>query len=335
MKIVFMNSKGGTGKTTVSLLTAACYALSGNKIFVKDCDPQNSAVDFLASLNVPNICAVGGEDADEKKSVYGVTIYDTPPSLNYPGVEKVVKGADRIIIVTTPSPTDIAATTKTEHFLKSHKAEGKARILFNRVETGNTVFENLDNTKGFFSIPCLKNYLPKRVAYQRFLAEGFGDSAFAVVRGEEKKVVAVVGAEFRLADLKVRGQLALKTSRGAEAYELMKMGALSGMSIGYRTRDDSYDRVTGVRSLKKVDLVELSLVTFPMNDSSRVSAVKPIEELDSLSEIERHLRDACGMSKSEALAMVSRVKSVISRSDSGDREPLAELSAALKARAVF
>ena len=72
-----------------------------------------------------------------------------------------------------------------------------------------------------------------------------------------------------------------------------------------------------------------------MNDASRVSAVKTIEELDSLSEIERHLRDVCGMSKSEALAMVSRVKSVISRSDSGDREPLAELSAALKARAVF
>ncbi|MCY1250841.1 hypothetical protein D9M72_645210 [compost metagenome] len=54
-----------------------------------------------------------------------------------------------------------------------------------------------------------------------------------------------------------------------------------------------------------------------------------------MSEIERHLRDACGMSKSEALAMVSRVKSVISRSDSGEREQLAELAGALKARAVF
>ena len=117
--------------------------------------------------------------------------------------------------------------------------------------------------------------------------------------------------------LKVRGQLALKTARGAEAYELMKMGALSGMSIGYRSRDDSYDRVTGVRSLKKVDLVELSLVTFPMNDSSRVSAVKTIEELESLSEIERHLRDAWGMSKSEATTVVSRIKSVNDRSDSG------------------
>ena len=130
--------------------------------------------------------------------------------------------------------------------------------------------------------------------------------------------------------LKVKGRLALKTARGAEAYELMKMGAISGLSIGYRVRDDSWDRVTGVRTIKKADLHELSLVTMPMNDASRVSAVKTIEELDSLSEIERHLRDVCGLSKSEATAMVSRIKSV-SRSDSGDNaEKLAELAAALK-----
>lgn len=130
--------------------------------------------------------------------------------------------------------------------------------------------------------------------------------------------------------LKVKGKLALKTARGAEAYELMKMGAISGLSIGYRVRDDSWDRVTGVRTIKKADLHELSLVTIPMNDASRVSAVKTIEELDSLSEIERHLRDVCGLSKSEATAMVSRIKSV-SRSDSGDNaEKLAELAAALK-----
>ena len=135
--------------------------------------------------------------------------------------------------------------------------------------------------------------------------------------------------------LRVKGRLALKTQRGAEAYELMKMGALTGLSIGYRVRDDSWDRVTGVRTIKKADLIEISPVTFPMNDASRVSAVKTIEELDSLSEIERHLRDVCGLSKSEATAMVSRIKSV-SRSDSGDREPLAaDFAASLKARAVF
>lgn len=136
--------------------------------------------------------------------------------------------------------------------------------------------------------------------------------------------------------LKVSGKLALKTARGAEAYELMKMGAISGLSIGYRVRDDSWDRVTGVRTIKKADLFELSLVTFPMNDASRVATVKTIEELDSLSEIERHLRDACGLSKSEATALVSRVKSVIGRGDpGGSSESLADLASALKARAVF
>lgn len=122
--------------------------------------------------------------------------------------------------------------------------------------------------------------------------------------------------------LKVSGKLALKTARGAEAYELMKMGAISGLSIGYRVRDDSWDRVTGVRTIKKADLYELSLVTFPMNDASRVAAVKTIEELESLSEIERHLRDACGLSKSEATALVSRVKSVIGRGDPGESADL-------------
>ena len=136
--------------------------------------------------------------------------------------------------------------------------------------------------------------------------------------------------------LKVAGKLALKTARGAEAYELMKMGAITGLSIGYRVRDDSWDRVTGVRTIKKADLYELSLVTIPMNDASRVSAVKAIEDLESLSEIERHLRDACGLSKSEATALVSRVKSVIGRGDPGESsESLAGLADILKARAVF
>ena len=103
--------------------------------------------------------------------------------------------------------------------------------------------------------------------------------------------------------LKVKGQLALKTARGAEAYELMKMGALSGMSIGYRVRDDSYDRVTGVRSLKKVDLVELSLVTFPMNEQARIDAVKAAEM--PRDEIERLLTLRAGLSRSVARKLLA------------------------------
>lgn len=129
--------------------------------------------------------------------------------------------------------------------------------------------------------------------------------------------------------LKVSGKLALKTARGAEAYELMKMGALSGMSIGYRSRDDSFDRVTGVRTLKKLDLIELSLVTFPMNDASRVSAVKSIETIATIREAEEYLRES-GLSRSEAVAFIAKVKCLgQSDSDGGEMQQIVE---ALKRR---
>jgi HK97 family phage prohead protease len=128
--------------------------------------------------------------------------------------------------------------------------------------------------------------------------------------------------------LHVEGQLALKTARGAEAYELLKMGAISGLSIGFNTREDAYDKVTGIRTLKKVDLWEVSLVTFPANDAARVTGVKAISELQTLSEIEECLRDA-GFSKSEALAIVGRVKA-IARSDSEAEATAAEFLAAAK-----
>ena len=34
--------------------------------------------------------------------------------------------------------------------------------------------------------------------------------------------------------LRVEGKLALGTQRGKEVYELMKMGAIDGLSIGYK-----------------------------------------------------------------------------------------------------
>ncbi|MDD2728315.1 HK97 family phage prohead protease [Malikia sp.] len=127
--------------------------------------------------------------------------------------------------------------------------------------------------------------------------------------------------------LYVEGKLALKTARGAEAYELLKMGAISGLSIGFVTREDSYDRVTGVRTLKKVDLWEVSLVTFPANDAARVASVKSIESIKSLADAEAYLREAGGLGKREAVAMLARIKSLQGRSES---DGLGELKALIQ-----
>lgn len=131
--------------------------------------------------------------------------------------------------------------------------------------------------------------------------------------------------------LKVSGQLALKTVRGAEAYELLKMKAISGLSIGFATREDSYDRLTGIRTLKKVDLYEVSLVTFPANDTARVQGVKNIEVIDDLKSAEQYLRKA-GLSRTEAKAFIARVKSLGPR-DAGE-DDMQSLIAALKQRKV-
>lgn len=124
--------------------------------------------------------------------------------------------------------------------------------------------------------------------------------------------------------LKVEGQLALNTVRGAEAHSLMKMGAVSGLSIGYQTREDSFDRVTGVLTLKKVDLWEVSLVTFPANDAARVQGVKTIEVIEDLKSAEKYLRDA-GLSRKEAVAFIARVKG-LSQSES-DEEACKQIEA--------
>lgn len=127
--------------------------------------------------------------------------------------------------------------------------------------------------------------------------------------------------------LKVSGQLAMKTARGAEAYELLKMKAISGLSIGFQTREDSFDRVTGIRTLKKVDLWEVSLVTFPANDAARIQGVKNIEGLTSLSEIEDYLREAGGFSRNEAKTLIARIKKSTG-ADAGDA--LAQIAALTK-----
>jgi Caudovirus prohead serine protease len=59
-----------------------------------------------------------------------------------------------------------------------------------------------------------------------------------------------------------RGRLA-DTQLGREARTLLKDGAVSGLSIGFRTRKYKIDSATGIRTLLDVQLMEISVVTFP------------------------------------------------------------------------
>lgn len=78
------------------------------------------------------------------------------------------------------------------------------------------------------------------------------------------------------------GRLVLEVQKAAEAYALLKAGALTGLSIGYETIKEKY--TGGVRQLHEVKVHEVSLVALPMNQDSRISSVKT--EADELREMQ-------------------------------------------------
>ena len=133
--------------------------------------------------------------------------------------------------------------------------------------------------------------------------------------------------------LKVAGQLA-DTPRGLEMYKLMKMSprpAIDGMSIGYIAKEwePRSKPEDPKRKLKRIDLIEVSIVTRPANGKARVESVKnDWTERD----FERLLTRDAGLSRSDALVVINQgFKSLIAMRDAGSSE-LAELAQALKAR---
>ena len=64
------------------------------------------------------------------------------------------------------------------------------------------------------------------------------------------------------------------TQRGQDAYKLLKAGAVRSMSIGYIPSEFAFEDEGDTRVLNKVDLLENSVVSLPMNEQAQVQSVK-------------------------------------------------------------
>lgn len=110
--------------------------------------------------------------------------------------------------------------------------------------------------------------------------------------------------------LLVKGELTPGHSTAEDAYALLKHGAVSGMSIGYRPVQIR-ELGDGKRELKEIELVEISIVESPADANAKIANVKSaIDEAESLKEIEAILRDAGRFSRADATALVARIKSM-------------------------
>lgn len=169
------------------------------------------------------------------------------------------------------------------------------------------------------------------------MAGAFADS---LATGRKIKMLSqhdahsVIGVWDELTDdakgLRVKGRILTQIQAGKEAYELVKAGAMDGLSIGYRTTKAK--DANGARMIEKADLWEVSLVTFPMNEMSRIDAVKAAEMSER--DLERMLTRDAGLSRSVARKlMLGGYDAIKAMQDAGDESD--ELAALLKARCTL
>jgi hypothetical protein len=121
----------------------------------------------------------------------------------------------------------------------------------------------------------------------------------------------------------MKGRLALGTQLGKEAHELMKMGAVKGLSIGYRVPKggEEYDEEHNVWNLREIDLWETSVVTFPANPSAQITDVRAALQdgiFPDVRDFEAFLTRDAGFSRSQARTILNEGYKSLVKQDAGD-----------------
>jgi HK97 family phage prohead protease len=133
--------------------------------------------------------------------------------------------------------------------------------------------------------------------------------------------------------LLIDGELTPNNPESEMVKAALQHETIDGLSIGYRLSPDDVEYIEKpdgyVRLIKNIsELAEVSVVTFPADDSARVdlaSVKSALEEITTLKDFEDFLREAGGFSKRLATASASRLKRIMDRSDSETLEVPEEL----------
>lgn len=121
--------------------------------------------------------------------------------------------------------------------------------------------------------------------------------------------------------LKVEGEFTPGNQEGKDVRAALQHGTVDGLSIGFMmgefemTEDDGKE----IRVIKTIkSLPEISVVTYPADDSARVdlSSVKnSLDNIETLKDLENFLREVGGFSKSLATATASRTRRILQQGD--------------------
>jgi chromosome partitioning protein len=157
-KIVVLNPKGGSGKSTIATNLAAYYAWSGRAVALMDHDPQGSSMRWLRQRPA-DLPLIHGIAAFEKK--LGVTrsfamrtppgterlVVDTPAAVSALQLPELTQDAHAIVVPVLPSDIDIHAASRAIADLllagRVHRSERRLVIVANRARRYTKAFSTL------------------------------------------------------------------------------------------------------------------------------------------------------------------------------------------------
>jgi chromosome partitioning protein len=168
--VLVINSKGGSGKTTITTNLASYYALSKIPTAIMDFDPQGSSMNWIRLRN-PFAPRIHGANAAPQRGSRirsvemhvpadtRLLIIDAPAGASGLLLQEMVRRTDYIIIPVAPSAIDIHATA---NFVKELLLAGRIRmrniklaVVANRVRSSMPVYEPLERFLSSLSLPFL------------------------------------------------------------------------------------------------------------------------------------------------------------------------------------
>ena len=169
-KIVVLNAKGGSGKTTIATNLASCFAAQGLNPTLLDMDAQGSSTRWLSKRGMEYAQVHGIAGFERNASVTRSfalripqgcqrVIVDTPAALDPQRMPEMTRNADAILVPVLPSDIDIHAAAKciTDLLLVAKISRHSQRIgvIANRVKKNTVMYRSLMRFLATLEIPIL------------------------------------------------------------------------------------------------------------------------------------------------------------------------------------